>query len=624
MIKYRGGGEDMLEEKIKMLPDSPGVYIMKNKEGKIIYVGKAKVLKNRVRQYFTQSSSHTPKVKAMVSNIHDFDYILCDSEMEALVLECNLIKEYTPKYNILLKDGKQYPYIKLTLNEDYPRMLFVRNLVPDGAKYFGPYPTGFSVNETFDIVKDLFKIAHCKKSFPRDIGKERPCLYYSMGRCVAPCNGKVTKEEYKSIFIDIDKFLSGSDKELIEKLSSEMKEAAANFEFEKAALCRDKIEAIKNLSEKQKVLSSKEEDMDILAVAVEDILASVELFSIRSGKLIGTNSFDIKSEGTLDENSVLSDFVDQYYTGEVYVPKTVQLSHSIGFEDTLSEYLSGKRGNKVTVSVPKIGDRKRFVEMAIKNAKHNIEKMKTAEIKETMKAHSLIELAQALKLEVVPDRIESYDISHTGGEENVAAMAVFKNGKPSKRDYRIFKINSVQGANDIASLRETLLRRFTHEERTGDGKFDEYPDLILMDGGIAQLNCAVEVLKELGLDIPVFGMVKDDKHRTRGVVNSDGEVYLKPTGGAIRLVTYIQDEVHKTAIEYHRKRKEKKMLGSELENIPGIGKEKSKALMLYFKSIDKIRHAEIDELKQVKGISDKYAQNIYSYFRGGAKDEDNV
>ncbi len=605
----------MFEDKIKKLPSSPGVYIMKNKDGKIIYIGKAKILKNRVKQYFMASSNHSPKVKAMVSNIADFDYILCDSEMEALVLECNLIKEHTPKYNILLKDGKHYPYIKLTLNEEYPKMLFVRRIEQDGAKYFGPYPTGFGVNETFDIVKEAFKIAHCKKSFPRDIGKERPCLYHSMGKCVAPCSGKVTSEEYKAIFRDIDKFLSGSDKELIDKLTEEMKEAAANFEFEKAALCRDKIDALRNLGEKQKVLNAKDEDMDVLAVSVEDILASVELFTIRGGKLIGSHSFDIKGEGTLDEKEVLSDFADQYYTGDVYVPKTVYLSQEIDFEDALAELLTSKRGNKVTVTVPKIGERKKIVDMAEKNAKHNIEKMKTAEIKEKMKMNSLVELAEALKLEVIPDRIESYDISHTAGEENVAAMAVFKNGKPSKRDYRIFKINTVEGADDIASLRETLLRRFTHEEREGDGKFSEMPDLILMDGGIAQLNCAREVLDTLGLDIPVFGMVKDDRHRTRGVINEEGEVYLKPTGGAIRLVTYVQDEVHKTAIEYHRKRREKKMLGSELEKIEGVGEGKRKALMLHFKSIDKIRKASVEELCEVKGISEKIASNIFSYFR---------
>ena len=605
----------MFEDKIKKLPSSPGVYIMKNKDGKIIYIGKAKILKNRVKQYFMASSNHTPKVKAMVSNIHDFDYILCDSEMEALVLECNLIKEHTPKYNILLKDGKHYPYIKLTLNEEYPKMLFVRRIDHDGAKYFGPYPTGFGINETFDIVKEAFKIAHCKKSFPRDIGKERPCLYHAMGRCVAPCSGKVTSEEYKGIFREIDKFLSGSDKDLIDKLTKEMREAAESFEFEKAALCRDKIEALKNLSEKQKVLNAKDEDMDVLAVCVEDILASVELFTIRGGKLIGSHSFDIKGEGTLDEREVLSDFADQYYTGDVYVPKTVYLSHEIEFEDALATLLTEKRGNKVSVLVPKIGERKKIVEMAQKNARHNIEKMKTAEIKEKMKMNSLIELAEALKLEVIPDRIESYDISHTAGEENVAAMAVFKNGKPSKRDYRIFKINTVKGADDIASLRETLLRRFTHEEREGDGKFSELPDLILMDGGIAQLNCAREVIDTLALDIPVFGMVKDDRHRTRGVVSEAGEVYLKPTGGAIRLVTYIQDEVHKTAVEYHRKRREKKMLGSELEKIEGVGEGKRKALMLYFRSIDKIKNASIEELCKVKGISERIAKNIYEYFR---------
>ena len=605
----------MFEDKIKLLPSSPGVYIMKNKDGKIIYIGKAKVLRNRVKQYFQSSSNHTPKVKAMVSNIADFDYILCDSEMEALVLECNLIKEHTPKYNILLKDGKHYPYIKLTLNEEFPKMLFVRKIEKDGAKYFGPYPTGFSVNETFDIVKEVFKIAHCKKTFPRDIGKERPCLYHSMGKCVAPCSGKITGEEYRKIFSEIEKFLSGSDKELIDKLTEEMKQAAVAFEFEKAALCRDKIEALKNLSEKQKVLNADSTDCDVLSVSVEDILASVEMFTIRGGKMIGSHSFDIKGEGTLDETEVLSDIVDQYYTGDVYVPKVIYLSHSIGFEEALSQLLSEKRGNKVSIIVPKIGERKKMVDMASKNARHNIEKMKTAEIKEKMKMNSLVELAEALKLEVIPDRIESYDISHTSGEENVAAMAVFKNGKPSRRDYRIFKINSVEGANDIASLRETLLRRFTHEERRGDGKFVELPDLILMDGGIAQLNCAREVIDQLKLDIPVFGMVKDDRHRTRGVVNEEGEVYLKPTGGAIRLVTFIQDEVHKTAIEYHRKRKEKKMLGSELCNIEGIGEKKRKALMTHFRSFEKIKKADVEELIKVPGISPALAGKITDYFK---------
>ncbi|MBQ8002072.1 MAG: excinuclease ABC subunit UvrC, partial [Clostridia bacterium] len=596
------------------LPLLPGVYIIRDKADEIIYIGKAKRLRTRVSQYFREGVPHDNKVTQMIAHAFDFDVIVCQSEFEALVLEASQIKAHTPKYNILLKDGKHYPYIKLTTNEEYPKMLFVRRIEQDGAKYFGPYPTGFSINETFDIVKDVFKIAHCKKSFPRDIGKERPCLYHSMGKCIAPCSGKVTGEEYKKLFYDIDKFLSGNDKELMEKLKDEMHQAAANFEFEKAAVCRDRIEALKNLAEKQKVLNAKNEDADILAVASEDILASVELFSVRGGKLIGSHSFDIKGEGTLDEKEILSDFADQYYTGDVYVPKMVYLSHKIDFEDTLSLLLSTKRGSKVGVVVPQRGDRKSLVDMAIKNARHNIEKMKTAEIKEKMKMNSLVELAQALKLEVIPDRIESYDISHTSGEENVAAMAVFKNGKPSKRDYRIFKIN-IAGANDIACLTQTLMRRFTHEEREKDGKFSELPDLILMDGGIAQLNCAIGVLSDLGLDIPVFGMVKDDKHRTRGVVSQEGEVYLKPTGGAIRLVTYIQDEVHRTAIEYHRKRREKKMLGSEMEAIEGIGESKRRALMLHFNSIDKIKNASVEELCEVKGISEKLALNIYNYFK---------
>ncbi len=606
----------LLEEKIKTLPSSQGVYIMKNKDGKIIYIGKAKVLKNRVRQYFMNSANHSPKVRAMVENIADFEYILCDSEMEALVLECNLIKEHKPKYNILLKDGKNYPYIKLTVNEEYPRMLYVRRAENDGAKYFGPYPSGFSVRETFDIVKRIFKIAHCKKSFPKDIGKERQCLYYAMGSCCAPCSGKVSSDECRGVFDEICDFLSGNDDELIKSLQKEMEQAAADLEFEHAALCRDKLEAIRNLSEKQKVLSTSGGDADFFAVAAEDILASVEAFFVRGGKLIGTESFDIKGDSASDEARILADYLDQYYTGEVFVPKAVYISHEIEDADTLSEFLSEKRGSKVSVSVPVRGDKKKTVDMAIKNAKHSIERMKTEQIKEKIKQNSLIELAEALKLEVIPDRIESYDISHTSGEENVAAMAVFKNGRPSKRDYRIFKIKSVEGANDVAALKETLERRFTHEKREKDGKFEELPDLVLMDGGLAQLHAAEEVFQDLGIDIPVFGMVKDDRHRTRGVVSDEGEVYLKPTGGAIRLVTYIQDEVHNTAINYHRKLREKKMLGSELEKIPGIGEAKRKALMTHFRSIDKVKAAEIDALTEVKGINAKNAEAIYKFFRG--------
>ena len=605
----------MLEEKLKMLPDNPGVYIMKNKDGKIIYIGKAKVLKNRVRQYFMNSANHSPKVRAMVSNIADFEYIMCDSEMEALVLECNLIKEHRPRYNILLKDDKRYPYIKLTLNEEYPKMLYVRKPENDGARYFGPYPSGFSIRETFDVVKQIFKIAHCKKSFPKDIGKARPCLYHSMGRCCAPCSGKVSSDEYKKVFSDIEKFLSGSRTELLTSLREEMMTAAENLEFERAAQCRDKIEAIENLSEKQKVLAANGGDIDVIVCAAEEILASVEAFHIRGGKLIGSASFDVRGEAALDEGSLLEEYVDQYYTDDVFIPKFIYLSHDIDSIDMLGMYLSAKKGSKVTVSVPQRGERKKMVDMALKNARHNIEKMKTAEVKEKMQQNSLIELATALRLEVIPDRIESYDISHTAGEENVAAMAVFKNARPSKRDYRIFKMKTIEGANDVAALKETLLRRFTHEERAKDGKFNELPDLILMDGGLSQVHAAQEVLGELDIDIPVFGMVKDDHHRTRGVVSDEGEVYLKPTGGAMRLVTFIQDEVHKTAIEYHRKLREKKMIGSELEEISGIGEAKRKALMLYFKNISAIKKADIEELKKAKGISAKNAQAIYEHFR---------
>ncbi len=612
---------EVIEEKLKKLPECPGVYQMKDKSGTIIYIGKAKVLKNRVRQYFHSSANHNQKTRLMVSHIADLDYIICDSEMEALVLESNLIKEYKPKYNILLKDDKHYPYIKLTLNEEYPRVLYVRRIENDGAKYFGPYPAGFSVRETLDLLKNIFKIAHCKKRFPRDIGKERPCIYYSMGRCIAPCTGKVTSEEYKRLFKDIASFMEGKDKEVIERLTEEMRSAAENLEFETAAALRDRLNSVKNLSERQKVITDNDADMDVFALAAEDGLACVEVFFIRHGKLIGRNSFDISNLAMENEGEAMESFVTQYYRGELYIPKTLLLSCETENLQMLERYFYELRGKKTEVKTPLRGANRRIVDMAMENARKNIMNMKTEKVKEQLKANAVIELAQALCLEVIPDRIESYDVSHISGKDSVSSMVVFKNGKPSKRDYRHFKLDENIGNNDAESMRRTLLRRFTHESRKGDGRFGELPDLILMDGGLGQAHVAMEVLEELNLDIPVFGMVKNDKHRSRGIVSDCGEITLPPQGSAFRLVTQIQDEVHRFAIEYHRKIRNKHMTESELDKIEGIGKVKKAELLKEFKSIGKIKSATAAELSRVRGISPALAEKIYNYFNKGDNSE---
>ncbi len=604
----------LIEEKLKNLPDCPGVYQMKDRSGKIIYVGKAKILKNRVRQYFHASANHNVKTQIMVSNIADLDYIICDSEMEALVLESNLIKEYKPKYNILLKDDKHYPYIKLTLNEEYPRILYVRRIENDGAKYFGPYPAGFSVRETLDLLKNIFKVAHCKKQFPRDIGKERPCIYYSMGRCMAPCQGNVSSKEYQKLFKSIAAFMEGKDQEVIDEMTREMYQASENMEFEMAAALRDRIQSVKTLSERQKVITDNDADMDVFAFMAEDSLACVEVFYIRHGKLIGRDSFDVSNSVAENDAETLTGFVVQYYRDEYYIPKMILLSHEPEDTDMLERYIFELRGNKTHIHAPRRGANKRIVDMALENAAKNIVNMKTEKVKEQLKANALIELSQALKLEVVPDRIESYDISHISGSDSVASMVVFVNGRPAKKEYRHFKVDESIGNDDAASMRHTLMRRFTHESRYEDGRFSTLPDLILMDGGMTQVNAAREVLDDLGIDIPVFGMVKNDRHRSRGIVGSFGEITLPPGGSAFRLVAQLQEEVHRFAIEYHRKLRNKHMEESELDKIPGIGKAKKAQLLKSFKSIANIKKAKVSELCNVHGISRGIAERIYGYF----------
>lgn len=607
---------EIIEEKLAKLPECPGVYQMKDKTGKIIYIGKAKILKNRVRQYFRSQTNHNLKTQLMVSNVADLDYIICDSEMEALVLESNLIKEYKPKYNILLKDDKHYPYIKLTLNEEYPRVLYVRKTENDGAKYFGPYPAGFSVRETLDLLKNIFKIAHCKKQFPRDIGKERPCIYHSMGRCIAPCTGRVSSEEYKKLFNSICAFMEGKDKEVIDSLTQEMLRSAQDLEFERAASLRDTIQSVKALGERQKVVSENDVDMDVFALAAQDSLTCIEAFYIRHGKLVGRDGFDVSNSVSENEGETLSLFITQYYRSEYYVPKTVLLSHEPDSPQLLEEYLFRLRGKRVWVHTPQRGANKRIVDMAAENAEKNIMNLKTEQLKEKLKQNAVVELAQSLCLEVIPDRIEAYDISHTSGADAAASMVVFVNGRPAKKEYRRFKMDNSIGNDDAASMRHTLMRRFTHEKRKGDGHFSALPDLILMDGGMIQVNAAKEVLEKLNLDIPVFGMVKNDKHRSRGIVGDFGEITLPPSGSAFRLTAQIQDEVHRFAIEYHRKMRSKHIEESELDKIAGVGKAKKAELIKHFKSIANIKKASVADLCSVKGISPQIGERIYNHFNG--------
>ena len=606
---------DIIREKLDKLPKKPGVYMMKDASGRIIYVGKAKSLRNRVRQYFQSGTNHSLKTQIMVSKIFDLDYIICDSEMEALVLESNLIKENKPRYNILLKDDKHYPYIKITLNEEYPRMLFVRRIENDGAKYFGPYPSGYSIKETMELLKNIFLLPHCSKQFPRDMKKERPCLYYSMGRCSGICQGNVSSAEYRKLYKNIVRFLEGRDDEVIEVLEQEMQEASQNLEFERAALLRDRIASVKRLGERQKVITDSVGDVDVIAAAAEDSLASAEVFYIRGGRLIGRDSFDLSSGINQELKDILGEFVLAFYSRDNFIPKTILLSHCIDDMETVEELLTEKRGNRTYIKVPERGDNKKTVDMAYNNALKNIENYKTAKIKENLRQKSVTELASVLGLEVIPDRIESYDISHISGSDSVASMVVFENGKSAKKEYRRFKIKTVEGANDTASLREVLYRRLTHEMREGDNKFADLPDLILLDGGKGQLNAIKELFGELNVDIPVFGMVKDDKHRTRALLSDAGEVYLNPTGSVFHLITNIQDEVHRFAIEYHRSLHRKNAMESELEKIEGIGKQKRSALLSHFRSIGKIKSASIQELSDVKGISKVNAEKIYNYFR---------
>lgn len=609
-----------IQEELKKLPDKPGVYIMKDANGVIIYVGKAVVLKNRVRQYFQQSANHPPKVLAMVSRISEFEYIITDSEVEALMLECNLIKKFKPKYNILLKDDKHYPYIKVTLNEEYPRLIKTRRVEKDGARYFGPYSSNFAVNDTIDTLKKLFPIKTCNKNLPRDIGKTRPCLNYYMGQCLGPCQGGVTKDAYREMMKKICHFLGGQYDEVLNELKAQMNNAAEQLEFEKAAQLRNKISSIMQLSETQKVLSTDLEDRDVIGYAEDSTDLCIQVFFVRSGRVVGREHFMFEGEAGADKAYSLSAFIKQFYNSVEYVPSEIVLQGEIDDNDTISKWLTEKRGLKVSLRVPQRGDLVKLVRMVAENAEISIKLHRERVSREgTVQAEGMEELVKLLDLKKAPERIESFDISNTGSTEIVASMVVFENGRPARQEYRKFKMKSVEQQNDYGSMQETIYRRLNRakkekEENTADAKFSKLPDLILVDGGANHVNVVKEVIQELGFDLQVAGMAKDDRHRTKSLVYMGKEYDLTSNMPLLRLITEIQDETHRVAIEYNRKLREKRYIRSELDEIEGIGPSRKKALIKHFKSVAAIKKAEVAQLQEVEGISEKVAIKIYEHF----------
>jgi excinuclease ABC subunit C len=609
-----------IQKELKNLPDKPGVYIMKDEIGNIIYVGKAIVLKNRVRQYFQSLSNQSPKVHAMVSRIKEFEYIVTHSELEALILECNLIKKHKPKFNILLKDDKNYPYIKVTMNEEYPRVLMTRKIDKDGAKYFGPYSNVFAVKETIDLIKKLFPIKTCNKVFPRDTGKSRPCLNYYIYQCLGPCQGDINKDEYRNLMNDICNFLNGRQDDIIKRLDKEMKTASENMDFERAASLRDKINSLRHIAEKQKVLSTTMEDQDVVAFAKGQADSCVQVFFIRGGKLIGSEHFIFENTEESDEKELMTSFIKQFYSSAAFVPGEIILQEDIDEMNIIERWLGEKRGYRVHIKVPRKGEKLHLVEMVSQNALIALNRFKAkSKYEGVLYSEGLEDFTALLGLNEKPGRIEAYDISNTGTSEMVASMVVFEDGKPTNKEYRRFKIKSSEKQNDYASMQEVVYRRFKHAEKERNeisslGKFTKLPDLILVDGGLGHVNSVNEVLKELNIKIPVFGMVKDNYHRTRGLVSQQKEHELASNLSVLRFVTAIQDEAHRFALDYNKKLRKKRYSGSALDDIEGIGEKRRKALIKHFKSVDTIKKASVDDLLAVDGINRAVAEKIDKYF----------
>ena len=615
-----------IEEELKKLPAKPGVYLMHNANDEIIYVGKAISLKNRVRQYFQSSRNLTPKIVQMVSHIARFEYIITDSELEALVLECNLIKEYRPKYNTMLTDDKTYPYIKVTTGEAYPRLLFSRLMKKDKSRYFGPYTSAGAVKDTIGLLRKIYKIRSCHRNLPKDIGIGRPCPYYHIGQCDAPCQGEISREDYQAQIQQVLQFLGGNYGPVIQMLTDKMMAASEAMEYEKAMEYRDLIQSVRQITEKQKVTSSAMEDRDVIGLARAGNEAVVQVFFIRNGRLIGRDHYYLTGVESESRAGVLTSFVKQFYGESPFVPRELMLPEMIEDAEIVLQWLSEKRGQKVVFSVPKKGQKERLMELACKNALNILNKdSEKLKREEARTVGAVRELADLLNLPLL-SRMEAYDISNTSGFEKVGSMVVYEKGKPKRSAYRKFKIRDIQGQDDYHSLEEVLKRRFTHglkeqealKEKGGDlalGSFSMFPDLILMDGGKGQVHIAQKVLMELGLDIPVCGMVKDDFHRTRGIYYEEQEIGIEKTSEAFRLVTRIQDEAHRFAIEYHRSLRGKTQVRSILEDIPGIGEARRKALMRCFGDIQKIREASVEELRQIPSMNAAAAEAVYTFFR---------
>ena len=600
-----------IQEHLKQLPAEPGVYLMKDKFDNIIYVGKAKILKNRVRQYFQSSKNHSSKVKSMVKNIDKFEYIITDSELEALILECNLIKKYKPKYNVLLRDDKTYPYIKVTTNEDFPRVLKVRKVIKDKAKYFGPYTNTTAVNDTLDIIKNIYPIRTCNIDIERAIKTNmRPCLNLHIKRCVGPCTGNVTKEEYNKMIEEIILFLSGKEEKLIDILKEKMNKCAMDFNFEEAAIYRDKIKSLEDMMEKQKIdTSTSDLNQDVIAMARAHEEACGQVFFVRNGKIVGREHFIL--EGVMDSTreSILGSFVKQFYMEQEYVPKEIIIEDEIEDSFILSEWLSSKKGQKVTIRVPQKGEKKSLIEMVRKNAIEYLEKFSDMNKRKYEKSiGALEELKQILNLDNIPKRIESFDISNIQGVDSIGSMVVFTNGKKDKKEYRRYKIKTVIGPNDYDSMAEIVERRL---------KYGDFPDLMLLDGGKGQVSAVKKVLNKYNVEIPLWGMYKDDKHRTKGLISQEKEIELDRTSNLYRFVASIQEEVHNYAISYHRSLRNKSLTKSELDDIQGIGEKRKKALLNHFKDIEAIKKATFEELLEVEGMNKTSSESVYNYFRKG-------
>ena len=616
-----------VEEELKKLPRKPGVYIMRDDKDVILYVGKAINLHNRVRSYFRENIGRGPAIDQMVSLIARFEYIVTDSELEALVLENNLIKENSPKYNTLLKDDKTYPYIKVTVGEDYPRILFSRTMKKDKSRYFGPYTSAAAVKDTIELLNKLYQLRTCNRVLPRDIGIERPCLNYHIKQCLAPCQGYVSKEEYRQQVAGALEFLNGNYSPILKDLEEKMKKAAEAMEFEDAARYRDLLSSVRQVSQKQKITEGVGEDKDILALYQDETEAVVQVFFVRDGKLIGREHYYMTHVPENNKPAILQDFVKQFYAGTPFIPRELMLQYEIEDAELIEKWLSERKGSRVYLKVPKIGSKEKLVELAAQNAKlvlsQDREKLKR---EEGRTIGAVKEISDLLQLPLTGTaRMEAYDISNINGFENVGSMVVYEKGKPKRSDYRKFKIKSVSGPDDYACMREVLTRRFRHgmeesrelEEQEMDqeyGSFTKFPDLILMDGGRGQVNIALSVLEELRIDIPVCGMVKDDNHRTRGLYYHNIELPIDTHSEGFKLITRIQDEAHRFAIEYHRSLRSKTQVRSVLDDIPGVGPTRRKALMRHFKSLEEIRQAAVEDLMEIPEMNERTAQEIVAFF----------